>query len=63
LADEVGNRQFNPPSLRGVGQRERLLHDARADSLDDLFRHHHHPPGAHLTERDITDLIAFLRTL
>jgi cytochrome c peroxidase len=63
LTDEVGNRRFNPPSLRGIGQRERLLHDARAGSLDDLFRHHHHPPGAALTDQDITDLIAFLRTL
>jgi cytochrome c peroxidase len=63
LTDEVGNRRFNPPSLCGIGQRERLLHDARADSLDDLLRRHHHPPGATLTDRDIADVIAFLRTL
>jgi cytochrome c peroxidase len=63
LTDEVGNRRFNPPSLRGVGQRDRLLHDARADSLGDLFRRHHHPPGASLTDRETTDLIAFLMTL
>ncbi len=63
LTDEVGNRRFNPPSLRGVGQRERLLHDARATSLEDLLRHHHHPPGAALTDRELVDLIAFLRTL
>jgi YVTN family beta-propeller protein len=63
LTDEVGNRRFNPPSLRGVGQRERLLHDARAESLDDLFRRHHHPPDATLTVREIADLIGFLRTL
>jgi cytochrome c peroxidase len=63
LADEVGNRRFNPPSLRGVGQSERLLHDGRADSLEDLFRHRHHPPGVTLTDREIADLIAFLKTL
>src|SRR5262249_5606729 len=30
LADEVGNRRFNPPALRGVGRRTSLLHDGRA---------------------------------
>jgi YVTN family beta-propeller protein len=63
LTDEVGNRRFNPPSLRGVGRSERLLHDARADSLEDLFRRRHHPPGVTLADREITDLIAFLMTL
>jgi cytochrome c peroxidase len=63
LTDEVGNRRFNPPSLRGVGHSERLLHDARADSLEDLFRRRHHPPGVTLSDREIADVIAFLRTL
>ena len=34
LADEVGNRRFNPPSLRGVGRRAPLFHDGRAASLE-----------------------------
>jgi hypothetical protein len=39
------------------------LHDARADSLEDLFRRRHHPPGVTLTDREIADLTAFLKTL
>jgi mono/diheme cytochrome c family protein len=63
LTDEVGNRRFNPPSLRGVSRRDGFLHDARAHSLADLFRRHHHPPGSNLTDQEIADLVAFLETL
>jgi cytochrome c peroxidase len=63
LADEVGNRQFNPPSLRGVSRREPLLHDGRANSLEDLFQRDRHPRESTLTTQEIRDLIAFLRTL
>ena len=41
---------------------ETLL-SSRADSLSDLFIRHHHPPGATLNDRDIHDLIDFLKTL
>jgi len=37
LIDSVGNRKFNPPSLRGVGRRVTLFHDGRRDSLEDVF--------------------------
>jgi YVTN family beta-propeller protein len=63
LSDEVGNRQFNPPSLRGVGQREPFLHDGRARSLEDLFHRHRHPRENAMTPADIADLVAFLKTL
>ena len=63
LADEVGNRKFNPPSLRGVGRRDRFLHDGRASSLEEVFRDHAPPPGAVLSPRETADLIAFLKTL
>ena len=62
LTDEVGNRRFNPPSLRGVGQRERLLHDARADSSR-TSSSAITTPGTTLNDRDIDDLIDFLKTL
>lgn len=63
LADEVGNRRFNPPSLRGVSQRAAFFHDGRATSLVDVFRVHHHPSNAQLAEAELTDLIAYLQTI
>lgn len=63
LADEVGNRKFNPPSLRGVGTREPLLHDGRAATLADVFRHVRHPRDATFTDEEIADLVAFLKSL
>jgi YVTN family beta-propeller protein len=63
LSDEVGNRKFNPPSLRGVGRRDRFLHDGRASSLKEVFLDHAHPPGAVLPPGEVADLIAFLKTL
>jgi cytochrome c peroxidase len=63
LADEVGNRKFNPPSLRGVGGREPLMHDGRAERLGDVFRRVKHPKGAAYSDAEVNDLTAFLRTL
>jgi YVTN family beta-propeller protein len=63
LTDEVGNHEFNPPSLRGVGLRDALLHDGRARSLDEVFRKEQHPRGLVLTPQEIADLVAFLKTL
>ena len=63
LADEVGNREFNPPSLLGVSRREPLLHDGRAATLEDLFTRHRHPRETTLDAREIADLVAFLKTL
>ena len=63
LTDKVGNRRFNPPSLRGVGHRDRLLHDNRAGSLEEVLGKHRHPSQNDLTDQKIADLVAFLRTL
>jgi len=63
LVDEVGNRQFNPPSLRGVSQRDALFHDGRARSLDEVFRKVRHPRDLVLSREEIADLSAFLGTL
>lgn len=63
LADEVGNRAFNPPSLRGVGLRQPLLHDGRAKTLADVFATHRHPRNARFTAQEVADLVAFLQTL
>jgi cytochrome c peroxidase len=63
LTDEVGNREFNPPSLLGVSRREPFLHDGRATTLNDLFQRHRHPRGIVMTPREIDDLTAFLKSL
>ena len=63
LKDEVGNREFNPPSLRGVGSRDSLLHDGRARSLEELFQKEKHPRGMVLSPPEIAVLVAFLKTL
>jgi YVTN family beta-propeller protein len=63
LVDAVGNRRFNPPSLRGVSRRDALLHDGRSRSLVDLFQKERHPSGLVLSSGEIADLVAFLETL
>lgn len=64
LTDEDGNRRFNTPSLLGVSQRDRLLHDGRHASLEDLLIHDRHPrDGLPLSESEAADLIAYLRGL
>jgi YVTN family beta-propeller protein len=63
LTDEVGNREFNPPSLRGVSRRDALLHDGRAHSLEEVFLKERHPRGLALNPHEIADLVAFLKNL
>ncbi len=63
LRDELGNRQFNPPSLRGVSQRAAFFHDGRATSLRDVFAVHRHPGNTQLPDADLADLIAFLQSV
>ena len=63
LIDEVGNREFNPPSLRGASGRDTFLHDGRARSLNDVFQRERHPRNVALTIEEIADLVAFLKTL
>ncbi len=63
LEDERGTREFNPPSLRGVSQRSRWLHDGRAHSLREVLSIHPHPNGSRCTEAEIDDLVTFLESL
>ena len=63
LEDEVGSQRFNPPSLRGVSQRQTFFHDGRALRLQDVFRVHRHPHRDSLPEADLKDLLRFLRSL
>jgi hypothetical protein len=63
LSDEVGNHEFNPPSLRGVSSRDSFLHDGRARSLEDVFEKEKHPRDLTLSTQEITDLVSFLKGL
>ena len=63
LTDQTGQRRFNPPSLRGVSQREPYFHDNRAKSLEEVFRKHRHQLRRDLSAQELIDLITFLRTL
>jgi len=63
FADEAGLRKFNAPSLRGVGQGRRFLHDNRAATLEEVFTKYHHKVGANTSAEELADLLRFLRSL
>tara|TARA_B100000945_G_C20423202_1_gene619081 strand:+ start:1535 stop:3343 length:1809 start_codon:yes stop_codon:yes gene_type:complete len=68
IHDEYGLKEFNPPSLLGVSQRNRFFHDNRAGNLEEVFLKYNHPQTgrpdiAPLTAEQTTDLIQFLQTL
>jgi YVTN family beta-propeller protein len=63
LADEAGNKEFNPPSLRGVGQGGPYFHDGRAATLEDVLLRHRHQLKGEIAEGDAEALAAFLRGL
>jgi len=63
LKDQFNYSKFNPPSLRGVSQRDALFHDNRAASLEEVFTRFKHQIDGDLPEKDLADLAAFLRSL
>jgi YVTN family beta-propeller protein len=63
LADEAGNRLFNPPSLRGVSQAGPFFHDRRAATLAEVLTKHRHGLKSDLGPGDVDDLLAFLAGL
>jgi cytochrome c peroxidase len=63
LPDKLGNRKFNPPSLRGVSQRGPYFHDNRAATLDEVFGKHQHQLTRELSAAELHDLVAFLQSL
>ncbi len=60
-------RSHNPPSLRGVYDKDPYLHDGRSPTLRDLLTGPHGPEslvgGEPLAPRDLDDLIAYLNAL
>jgi cytochrome c peroxidase len=63
LRDDVGNREFNPPSLRWLHNRDAFLHDGRSRSLEEVFRKDKHPRGLVLSPKEVAELVAFLKSL
>jgi DNA-binding beta-propeller fold protein YncE/cytochrome c peroxidase len=63
FADERGLRKFNPPSLRGVGQGYRFLHDNRAATLEEVFTKFRHKVEPDMPADELGDLVRFLRSL
>ncbi len=57
---------FNTPSLKGVFRKVLFMHDGRASSLEELLTDHHAPDkvaGEALSDDEVADLVAFLKTL
>ncbi len=58
---------YNPPSLLGVFDRVRLLHDGRARSLEEVLTGPHNPAKVtgrgELSKEELADLLAYLRSL
>jgi YVTN family beta-propeller protein len=63
LADEAGQKMFNPPSLRGVGQGGPYFHDGRAATLAEVFTRHRHQLKGELNNQDLGDLLELLGSL
>ncbi len=63
LADEHGQKLFNPPSLNGVGYRRQFFHDGRAEKLRDVFIEYGHELNDALDDDGIDALIRFLQSL
>ncbi|MEO8493714.1 MAG: cytochrome c peroxidase, partial [Planctomycetota bacterium] len=63
IDDKQGNREFNPPTLLGVGQRGPYFHDNRAATLEEVFSKHKHQLDRDLSAAELKDLLAFLRSL
>ena len=60
-------RSHNPPSLRGVYDKDPYLHDGRAATLRDVLTGEHGPEslvgGEPLSPTDLEDLVAYLKAL
>lgn len=60
-------RGYNPPSLRGLYDKDPYLHDGRAATLHDVLTGPHNPEEVtglgSLSESELDDLIAYLKTL
>ncbi len=63
LSDNMGNTQFNPPSLRGVSQRTHYFHDGSAESLEAVLNSNHHRSETPLTPEQVKALKKYLESI
>lgn len=63
LVDVEGNREFNPPSLRGVSQKPRLLHDRSAHDYREALQIHPNGKPLELSADEWDALTHFLNSL
>jgi cytochrome c peroxidase len=66
-------RQFKPPSLRNIAEREPYMHAGQFATLEEVLNHYNTAPAApsghseleplHLSQKQIEQIIAFLKTL
>jgi YVTN family beta-propeller protein len=63
LPDALGNKEFNPPSLRGVSHRGPFFHDNSAETVEEVFLKHGHPNASAYSADEVRDLAAFLLSL
>ncbi|MCA9247302.1 MAG: hypothetical protein KDA42_09315 [Planctomycetales bacterium] len=63
LTDDLGTKQFNPPSLRGVGHRYGLFHDKRAANIDQVIVEFQHQLPRALGAEEQQMLIRYLKSL
>ena len=63
LRDEAGLQHFNPPSLRGLGQRDIFFHDGRGSRVEDVIQKNRHQVGEPISDDEAAALLAFLRSL
>jgi hypothetical protein len=63
MPDEHGQAKFNPPTLRGVSQRDHLFHDSRAVSLEEVIDVVGHQLSRTPTAVERRDLLRFLKSL
>ena len=59
----AGNREFNPPSLRGLARSAPYFHDGRAPTLDAVLQTHRHQLEKPLPKVERQALVAFLKSL
>jgi len=58
---------YNSPSLVGLYDRPRLMHDGRGKSIEDVLKKHHNPDAltgqGELTPEELADLVAYLKSI
>ncbi len=62
VVDELGQSQFNPPSLNGISHRKAFFHDGRYRTIGDLLKSH---PDAKLSWSmdEVSEVVLFLKSL